>query len=134
MDGNELTFGSWSLELKNLAKEHYVRFDYKPIHEAQRTGGRKSMHCFFCKGEIETSERIGREEDCPHCGRPLKCCLQCKFYDPHAYNECREVAADRVLDKERANFCDYFVPRGASRGSINKKVEARKALEALFKK
>jgi len=92
------------------------------------------MHCFFCKGEIETSERIGREEDCPHCGRPLKCCLQCKFYDPHAYNECREVSAERVVDKERPNFCDYFVPRGATRGNINKKVEARKALDALFKK
>jgi hypothetical protein len=42
--------------------------------------------------------------------------------------------ADRVVDKERANFCDYFVFRGTSHGNHNKAQEARRALEALFKK
>lgn len=92
------------------------------------------MHCFFCKGKIDIGDKVGREDVCPHCGRDLKCCMQCKFYDAHAYNDCREVSAERVVDKERANFCDYFVPRGASRGSINPAQEARKALEALFKR
>jgi hypothetical protein len=46
------------------------------------------------------------------------------------------VSAERIVDKERANFCDYFVLRGtkgAGRGS-NKVKEAKEALEALFKK
>jgi hypothetical protein len=32
----------------------------------------------------------------------------CKFYDARVYNECKESNADRVVDKEKDNFCDYF--------------------------
>ena len=47
--------------------------------------------------------------------------------------------AERVIDKERANFCDYFVKKGSQgtkKGNFrrNKKNEAMDALEALFKK
>ena len=92
------------------------------------------MNCAFCRKNLDVGDYVSRQDICPHCGRDVRCCRQCKFYDPHAYNACREVSAERVVDKERANFCDYFVPRGSSRGSVNRTVEARKALEALFKK
>jgi hypothetical protein len=90
--------------------------------------------CSFCKKEIKIGESVGRSDSCPRCGRDLRCCKQCQFYDQRAYNECREVMADRVVDKERANFCDYFVFRGTSQGNHNKAQVARRALEALFKK
>ena len=32
----------------------------------------------------------------------------CAFYSETSYNECKESQADRVLDKEKANYCDYF--------------------------
>ncbi len=92
------------------------------------------MKCAFCKGTIDVKDRVDRTATCPHCGRDLRCCLQCKFYDPHAYNDCREVSAERVVDKERANFCDYFVPAGSTRRNVNTAREAKQALEALFKK
>ena len=92
------------------------------------------MNCAFCGEPVETKENIRRSDTCPHCNRDLRCCKQCKFYDPHAYNECREVLAERIVDKERANFCDYFVPKGSARENVNKAQEARSALEALFKK
>ena len=92
------------------------------------------MKCAFCGVRLEEPEKIGRSDTCPRCGKDLRCCKQCKFYDPHAYNDCREVLAERIVDKERANFCDYFLPRGSSRGSVNKVLEAKEALEALFKK
>jgi hypothetical protein len=40
------------------------------------------------------------------------------------------------MEKERANFCDYFLPRGSKeRGhKVNREKEAIEALEALFKK
>jgi hypothetical protein len=42
--------------------------------------------------------------------------------------------AERVVDKERANFCDYYIPRGSARKSVDRAADARQALEALFKK
>ena len=94
------------------------------------------MECVFCNKDVQIKHKICRQDTCPHCHRDLRCCKQCKFYDPNAYNECREVAAERIVDKERANFCDFFAVRGskACSGSYNRTKEAKEALEALFKK
>ena len=92
------------------------------------------MNCGFCGKKISVEDKVSRNDACPHCGMDLRCCKQCKFYDPHAYNECQEVSAERILDKERANFCEYFVLRGSSQGKADRVQDARKALEALFKK
>lgn len=92
------------------------------------------MNCAFCGEKTEVKGKVSRNDLCPHCGRDLKCCKQCTFYDSGAYNECREVSADRVVAKERANFCEHFVPTGSRRGKVDRAQEARKELEALFKK
>ncbi|HOP46130.1 MAG TPA: hypothetical protein PK874_00590 [Desulfobacteraceae bacterium] len=92
------------------------------------------MNCVFCGIEINTKGNPGRGDVCFNCKRDLRCCKQCKFYDPGSYNECREVLAERIVDKERANFCDYFVPRGSALTKVNKTQEAIKALENLFRK
>jgi len=60
--------------------------------------------------------------------------LQCKFYDPGSYNECKEVIAGGVVDKDRANFCDYFVLKGAKGSEGGREAMAKQALEDLFKK
>ena len=94
------------------------------------------MSCVFCRGSLNIVAPVERKDSCPHCHRDLRCCKQCKSYDPNAYNECREVSAQRIIDKERANHCDYFTLRGAKgegRG-LDRAKEAKKALEALFKK
>jgi hypothetical protein len=92
--------------------------------------------CVFCRTVLDTVKPVGRKDTCPHCNRDLRCCKQCKFYDPNAYNACREVLAQRIIDKERSNLCDYFVLRGTQGGrrSSDRVKEAKKALEALFKK
>lgn len=94
------------------------------------------MNCVFCGNVAPIEGKVSRQDTCPHCNRDLRCCKQCSFYDPNAYNECREVSAERIVEKERANFCDYYVPRGAEKasGSLNRTKEAKEALEALFKK
>ena len=93
-------------------------------------------NCAFCNGVLDITGKVSRQDTCPHCQRDLRCCKQCKFFDPHAYNECREVSAERIVDKERANFCDFFALRGTKgTGRRSDKVkEAKQALEALFKK
>ena len=92
------------------------------------------MKCAFCGNESKVTDMIGRTDTCARCGADLRCCKQCKFYDTRAYNDCREVMAERVVDKERANFCEYYLPRGSRRRSVNKAADAKQALEALFKK
>jgi len=92
------------------------------------------MKCAFCGESIKIDGKPGRNDNCPKCNNSLRCCRQCKFFDPHSYNECREVSAERVVDKDRANFCDYFVFRGSSQKRVNKTQDARNALEALFRK
>jgi hypothetical protein len=92
------------------------------------------MNCAFCGEKISIGDKVTRSDTCPNCGKDLRCCRQCKFYDPGAYNECREVSAERTVDKERANFCDYFVMMGSSVVRVNRTKDAKKALDALFKK
>jgi hypothetical protein len=92
------------------------------------------MNCAFCGNKLIIEKKVMRKDECPHCSRDLRCCRQCKFYDLHAYNDCKEVMAERVVDKERSNSCEYFVPRGSSLEKASKDLDAKEALEALFKK
>jgi len=67
--------------------------------------------CYKCNNELldyEAERRIPREEECPHCFASLHCCLMCQFHDKSSYNECKEPIAQRILDKDKANFCDLF--------------------------
>ena len=92
--------------------------------------------CHNCSTQLETDETPGRTETCPNCDADLHCCLNCRFYDPSIYNECRESQAERVLDKDRSNFCDYFSFRQeeAPQPKAKKSQEKVNPLDALFKK
>jgi hypothetical protein len=90
------------------------------------------MNCWKCDYEVEVKERVGFRDRCPRCDSPLHCCFNCKFYDPAYNNQCRETAAERVVDKDRFNFCDYFSP-GINRGA-QPVADNRAKLDALFKK
>lgn len=90
--------------------------------------------CAFCQKKLEIKEKPGRLDECPHCHRDLHCCYQCRFYDRSAHHECREPQADFVAEKEKANFCDYFVFDPQIRVKTEDKEAARAKLEALFKK
>ena len=68
------------------------------------------------------------------CGADLHVCRNCSHHDPAAYNECREPNAERVGDRDRANRCDYFVPRATAAAGGSSAPKPRDALENLFKK
>ncbi len=92
--------------------------------------------CFRCGGTIPGDQRILRKEECPSCEQDLHCCRQCRFHDTGLNNQCAEPQADPVLDKERANFCDFFqIAEGGgstARGS-KESGAARDAWSKLFK-
>ena len=94
--------------------------------------------CFNCQASVELAGKIGRREVCPRCGRDLHVCRNCLFHDSRAYNACRESQAERVLDKERSNYCEYFVFRegtasGPEAGREEDKPLPKDRLAALFK-
>ncbi|MGH8278709.1 MAG: hypothetical protein ACRETQ_03975 [Gammaproteobacteria bacterium] len=63
-------------------------------------------------------------------------CRQCRFYDPGKPQSCAEERADPPLNKQRANFCEYFEPRaGAYRPADTSAAErAHTKLDNLFNK
>ncbi|WP_422480274.1 hypothetical protein [Pleomorphochaeta sp. DL1XJH-081] len=89
--------------------------------------------CHFCGTEIDSTMIIGHASICSNCGRPLKVCLNCRFYDPNAYHECREDIDEPVMYKDLANYCEYFVMKESSdKESIKKQQEARSRFFSLF--
>lgn len=89
--------------------------------------------CWSC-GQRLLAADYAREERCPACGKATHACRNCRFYAPGRANDCLEPIAERVVDKERPNFCDLFQP--ASRTSMAKPSaeDLRSAAEALFEK
>lgn len=90
--------------------------------------------CHKCNNKIAEDFFAGRQTQCPSCGADLHCCLNCSFYEIGAYNDCRESQAERVLDKSRSNFCDFFKFRQTTKNSNTVDSRAKDKLETLFKK
>jgi hypothetical protein len=100
-------------------------------------GGKSTavMKCWKCATEIDTRERVEFRAACPSCDQPLHACKNCHHYDPGYYNQCRETIAERVVDKERGNFCEVFTPRsGGVQLKGGSSASTRAQLDALFKK
>jgi hypothetical protein len=92
--------------------------------------------CGSCKTTLSGETKAGRRDVCPACGADLRSCRNCRFYDRAASKQCRETVSELVREKEKANYCDYFVfaedrNTGPDSGSEQ---AARQSLEGLFKK
>ena len=75
-----------------------------------------------------------RIAECPSCFADLYVCRLCRFYDLMVANTCNELMAEPVLDKEHANFCEYFqpCPNAYTPAAAEQAARARAALAALF--
>lgn len=91
--------------------------------------------CARCRKEIETDKYFSRKSVCPICGADLHICLNCSFYSESSHNKCKETKAEFQRNRDKANFCDYFVFADAGAASSDSaKDEARKKLDDLFRK
>jgi hypothetical protein len=96
------------------------------------------LQCHGCGAAVTVGSPIPRDAECESCGRDLRCCTNCRHYDPAYHNACRETMAEPVEDKQRRNFCEYFSfnpePfRGAGRAR-DRSADARARLDDLFRK
>ncbi len=90
--------------------------------------------CWNCGADMKASD-YGRESNCLQCGKPTKVCLNCRWYAPSRPNACEEPMADPVMDKQRANFCNFFEPDSERKGGTEQQADADHlaAAEDLFK-
>ena len=89
--------------------------------------------CAHCGASYTAA--VYRTTVCPECGKELKTCRNCRHFSPGEAHDCHEPVSDPVLDKDRANFCDWFIPAedAAARKTGSSKIDnARKAFSELF--
>lgn len=91
------------------------------------------LRCFSCNKTTNVSKNISRRDECDECGADLHSCRFCRFFDKKVYNECLEVSAETVRDKDASNFCDFF-ELGNGDKSEDKRASLLKEAEMLFKK
>lgn len=93
------------------------------------------MQCWKCGAELKhLLLPFSRYEECSACKADLHVCLACRHYDPTVADACREERADFTLDKDKANFCDFFKvnPNAYQKQDDQAARDARAKLAALF--
>lgn len=94
-----------------------------------------SAVCWHCGASLsELTLPLSRFDVCKQCRAELHVCKQCIFHDVTVAKQCREPIAEEVRDKQRANYCDYFVIRHDAFRPVATEVvqQARSQLDALF--
>ena len=93
-----------------------------------------TLDCWSCGASLDELPRpITRHMNCPECFEDLHCCRMCRNYAPDASITCTDERTDPPVNKENANFCDYFRPTNAYRaGSRERQAGAKAKLDALF--
>lgn len=89
--------------------------------------------CHACGNETELIDKVKRSDTCEHCGVDLHCCKNCKFWDAMVHNQCRESTSVWEPDKEKANFCTFFIAREGEMDHGESRDSALSKLQALFK-
>ena len=88
--------------------------------------------CHKC-GEAIEQESTSRRDECAACGSDIRVCLNCAFYDEGRANQCFEPQAEKVKEKDRSNYCDYFRFKDGGRKDPRRS-DAEKLWKDLFKK
>jgi len=71
----------------------------------------KDLACWNCGASLKEIPRpISRHANCPKCYEVLHCCRMCRWYAPGRPGDCDHDRAEPPVEKENANFCEYFAP------------------------
>ena len=88
--------------------------------------------CWGCGHKLLKSD-YGRESLCTSCSKSTRVCRNCRWFAAGRPNDCLEPMAEEVMDKTRANFCDFFEPTFNEAGPDTGANDLIKAAEDLFK-
>ncbi len=90
--------------------------------------------CYKCGKKLDVALPISRSEECPNCGSDVRCCKNCIHYSVGVHYDCKEHVDELVVEKERANFCDWFSLKqcSAETSMSTKEVNAKAQFNSLF--
>ena len=94
----------------------------------------QSFFCWQCGKQNTYTAPLSFRAECSYCSNDLHVCKNCLFYDESAYNECRETSAERTINKEKNNLCEYFKTSTQQKNIQQNTKDLLKQAEALFKK
>src|SRR3972149_3940963 len=101
-------------------KRRFASPTYTPYTGKESTMNRA---CARCGREVGHEGKVGIRDSCDGCLSDLHVCLNCRFHDPRAKNESRETQAEPVREKDKANYCEWFVFREGTGGEGLEKLE-----------
>lgn len=106
-----------------------------PFRPAGDTILNQELLCWGCGARIEDEPMpLSTYAACPQCRAQLHTCRMCRNWNPRLHSDCDETRAESVSDREKANFCDWFVlqPDGYSPVDSKQSVASRSELDKLF--
>ncbi len=97
------------------------------------------LMCWNCGRPTGITAKVMRADQCVHCLADLRSCRGCRFFDPTRRFQCKEVVEKPQANKEKANFCDFFMMRdvvktpGGISSQSDSKDDKKKKFDDLFK-
>ena len=94
-----------------------------------------TFKCAVCGHEMKQPS-IDPGATCAGCGKDLRTCTHCSFFNTGYRFECTKQLMARLENKTKNNACKHFAPKVVHeiRGSDDKPMDGRAAFDALFKK
>ncbi len=109
--------------------------DIRPAPDPLRA--RDFFKCSNCGAQACLDDEVPQSLTCENCGADLHSCVNCRFFDSSAPNQCLQPIEAALESKRAANACAHFKPKitvALSVDSTSKATDARQAFADLFKK
>ncbi len=119
-------------------QQHPSRVEGAPRGRGIGSPGAAVFKCSNCGKIIPDVTTFDVDRNCSSCGKPLRTCTNCSFFNPASRFECTKTLDARVENKAKANECRLFHPKTvrdlAVQEAPNTSNDPRSAFDALFKK
>ena len=96
-----------------------------------------NLVCWKCGADLAAlTLPLSRRDECARCRAELHVCRMCVDYDDQRRQALPRAHRRGSQQQERANFCDFFVPRAGAylAADVSAAERARLELEKLFGK
>ena len=71
----------------------------------------KDLLCWSCgQSASEHPTPMSTYAECSSCNAQLHVCRMCGYWDSQIRTGCKEERAEEIRDREKANFCEWFLP------------------------